>query len=795
MAESEQRVATPRKLTTEDLIHGLMTSTTGGDIVVSKNELQDTITNILKQYNLSTDLSFVEKIAKLKFQDNSESMSLDMIPKELTDAAFLPVQTIADIALRQDLDMVVSQIPEWYNALIVTRDAICEADTVDGTLARNIVFDRSKTQDVVEDSIVKKIESVEDRLRLHSIIKNHVVYNTLFYGEGYLYCVPYAKVFEDLYRYRTQSATKRDPRSAVAGMFETSSTLSGYGYGYTEAVEVSLHDTIVQESAAKGKKKSDGVCEQVSGLFSEAEIMEIHPGYHHQNPTAEDKAEDQMIDEQLDWISKNIHYINQDIALPVLEESCENLRAVYETKYHDTNFVQESGEIFKHVMEAAPSDMDEGIQKEFQNIPGVYLKVLPATKLIPIRIDRTIIGYYYISDMTRPDNAGERRNSGLTGYTLRSPSVGHDTYAPDRLFCEKLATKIINNFNLKFMRDNTALHKEMVTILEAHRFNDAMMRFIFIPAEHVCQCTINEDGSGKGHSMLEGGLITARMYMFLKMYTLLFSINNSAIRVYHVRQSGIDKNYKQLINETARKFMARRVTVNDVFNYRSSMSKVTGASEMMLPTGPDGTPALSVESFPAAESPIDSNLLDKLRAEAINATPVPAIMVQNGGVTEIEFSKETELANTRFTSFISSCKIDFNRDISAMYRKILRHETDIDPAIIHELKFVFKMPSAKTLAVTSDMIGNFEAMFQLMVKVLLTEEEQKAGGDSENELSPIYRETKLQFIRRYLPAIDVDDCKQLVMEARREVNRITLEETKRDQNLIDNADLPKEGEV
>ena len=63
MAESEQRVMTPRKLTTEDLIHGLMTSTTGGDIVVSKNELQDTITNILKQYNLSTDLSFVEKIA------------------------------------------------------------------------------------------------------------------------------------------------------------------------------------------------------------------------------------------------------------------------------------------------------------------------------------------------------------------------------------------------------------------------------------------------------------------------------------------------------------------------------------------------------------------------------------------------------------------------------------------------------------------------------------------------------------------------------------------------------------
>ena len=797
MAEAtETKVAAPRKMTTEDLIHGLMATVTGGDIVVKKDDLQETITNILKQYNLSTDLSFVEKIAKLKFQDNSESISLDMIPRELSDAAFLPVTTIADIALRQDLDMVVSQIPEWYNALIVSRDAICEADTVDGTLARNIIFDRSRGNDTVEDSIIKKIEAVEDRLRLHSIIKNHVVYNTLFYGEGYLYCIPYAKVFEDLYKYRTRNATKRDPRSSVAGMFETSSTLSGYGYGYAEsAVEISLHDTLVQETAKQKRGKDSNVCEHVNSLFTEAEIIEIHPGYHHQNPSPEDLNEDKMIDEQIEWIAKNIHYINQDVALPVLEESGENLRAVYEAKYHDTNFVQEASDVFEHVMEADGDMTDENISKEFQNVPGVYLKILPATKLIPIRIDRTIIGYYYISDMTRPDDAGERRNSGLSGYTLRSPSVGHDTYAPDRLFCEKLATKIINNFNLKFMRDNVALHQQIVAILEAHRFNDAMMRFIFIPAEHVCQCTINEDGAGKGHSMLEGGLITARMYMFLKLYTLLFSINNSAIRVYHLRQSGIDKNYKQLIQETARKFMARRVTTNDVFNYRSSMTKVTGASEMMLPVGPDGTPGLTVESIPAADSPIDTSLLDNLRAEAINSTPVPAIMVQNGGVTEIEFSKETELANTRFFSFISSCKIDFNRDITTMYRKILYHETDIDPMIIRELKFVFKMPTAKTLNITSDMISNFESMFELMAKVLLTEEEQKSGGDSENELSPIWRETKLQFIRRYLPAIDVDDCKQLVAEARKIVNNITLKKTKKDQNMIDNAELDKEGEV
>jgi hypothetical protein len=782
----------------EELIHGLMNDITGGDLVMSKDELSNTISNILKKYNLSTDLSFVEKIATMKFPDSNEKLSLDMLPKELTDAAFLPVTTIADIALRQDLDLVVSQIPEWYNALIVSRDAICEADTVDGTLARTIVFDKTNMNEVEQETTMSKIEAVEDKLKLHSIIKNHVVYNTLFYGEGYLYAIPYAKVFEDLYKYRLHASEKRDPRNSVASMFENSSSLMGYGYGYGEsAIEVSLKDTIIQESAkTKGKKQK--VTMEEASLFTEAEIIECAPGYHSKPINHEDKEFREQYDNEIDYylesVAKNIHYIEEDVALPVIEESAHDLKRAYDLKYKDTKFVQESNTIFETVMANDGVIDSSNVSKEFQNIKGVYLKILPATKLIPIRIDRTVIGYYYISDLTRPDEAGERKNSGLSGYTLRSPSVGHDTFSPDRLFCEKIASKIVNNFNLKFMRDNASLHQQIVAILEAHKFNEAMMRFIYIPAEHVCQCTINEDGAGKGHSMLEGGLVTARMYMFLKLYSLLFQINNSAIRVYNLRSSGIDKNYKQFVQQTMRKFAARRVTTNDIFNYRSSMTKVSGGSELIMPTGANNEPPINIETIPASEAPINNEFMDNLRAEAINSTPVPAIMVQNGGVTEIEFSKETELANTRFTSFISSCKIDFNRDITRLYRVILRWETDIDPEILQDLKFMFRMPSAKTLSITADMISNFEAFYELMSKVLMTKEEQNGGGDQEDPQSPIMREFKKGLIAKYLPSIDVEECEKIANEARKAANVTKLKETIPEKNLIDDADVPEEGE-
>lgn len=793
----------------DDLINPLMNDITGQNfdddgVVVSKDKINETIANILNEYGLKTDMSFIEKMAKLKLPNKSgDKFDLEELPSELRDAAFLPVDTVADIALRQDLDLVISQIPEWFTALQITRDAICEADVVDGTMARDIKFDRRNLEDNEIDNIISKVEEVEDRLELHSIIKNHVVFNTLEYGEGYVYCIPYAKVFSDLYKYRLSNKSNGDNSALNYSTMDTSSILHGFGYGES-AVEVSLTDTVINDSTNKSmyKKNKQGIYTE-SVVFSESEIMEVEPMFH-AKVFNEDKTEnkqltqksDQRIIDGINHITDNIRYIEKDIALPVIEESAHDLRMVYKTKYHDEEgFVQEVNNIFKKVMNDAiymedgeenkDDDFDStSYGKDFENVKGVYLKILPATKLIPIRVDRNIIGYYYISDMTRPEEAGQRKNSGLTGYTLRSPSVGYDTFSPDRMFCEKLASKIINNFNLKFMRDNIALHEQIVAILEAHKFNDSMLRFIFIPAEHVIQCTINKDGIGKGHSMLEPGLVTARMYMFLKLYSILYQINNSTVRVYNINMSGLDKNYQDIINEAMRKFAARRVTVNDIFNYRSSITKVSGYSELMMPMGAGDKPPVTFDNIPASEAPINNDLLEKLKNESINSTPVPSLMVQTGGESQIEFAKETELANTRFNTMISSYKIDLNRDITRLYRKILRWETDIDPAILKNLKYILRMPAAKTLGVTVEMVNNFNSLLEVLVDTFLRADEVK---DKDGNPTEMVRQFKKLVLHEYIPQIDIDHFDDLVDQARDATNTLNLAETNKAENIIDSG--------
>ena len=756
------------------------------------HEIRDTITKTLNQYNLSTNLTFVEKVGQIKMKDGTGSYELASIPNELKDASFLPVTTMADIALREDLDLIISQIPELFTAVQLARDMICEADYVDGTLSRTIKFDHSKVSENEMDTVMSKIQKVEEDLELHQIIKNHIVNDALLYGESYLYAVPYAKVFEDLWKYKSSGkSSKKGKNNASLGWddYDNSSVMNGFGYG-EHAVEVSLGDTtFVQESVEDPVTRNKVHVTKEVPIFTEDEFDDMYNDFSFADDKKEKEDLKPLYDRYLREANANIHCVKENVSIPVIEASEEALRAVYREQYKDEK-ADKAETIFESVMNDSTDPVNtDSISKEFSHIPGIYLKMIPSTKMVPIRIDRTIIGYYYVSDMTRPEESGQRKNSGLGGYTLRSPAMGYDTFAPDRLFCDRLATKIIENFDLKFMRDNAGLHDEIVAILEAHKFQQAMLRFIFIPAEHVVQFSINKDGLGKGHSMLEPCLCSARMYMFLKLYSVLFQINNGTLRVIKVRQSGMDQNYQATINSIIRKFVSRKVVANDIFNYRQSMGKIQGGSMLTLPMGTNDIPPIEIENIPGSEAPINTELMDNIKNEAINAQPIPSAMIQ-GAMSEMEFAKEVELANTKVNSFVSSAKIELNPSVTKAYRLILRWTTDIDPTILQFLKFKFNSSQQKALAVNNELISNFNGMKDLLGPIFMTKEELAADGDSMTETA---REFYKLLIAEHIPGIDPEKIEELLKTARQRAAQQKLIKQDDGKNVADDY-IPDEGE-
>ena len=770
----QQPTKNKQSMSTSEVIDALMDDIRGYK-EVDPHDIGETIKGILQRYNLSTNTDFISSLSKLNYTNPSENMDVDSIPKELRDAAFLPVEALSYIAQARDIEMLISQIPEWAVAAQLMRDCVCESDVSSGQIAKSLTFGNIDSDEAKVENARAKIAAAEERLEIDALIK-HGTYEAILQGRGgFIYRVPYAKIFSDLARYKNKQKAnaKKDPLNIFNRRNDMCDGMYGYNEYAIKDIEKSLSDVsvIVQETAVPIDGKLSNVkkvYEQKIEIFTESEMKEINPDYKtkgNRDPKVAEE-EDAFFEECVRDIANKISYVESDVSLPILDQTADEIEATYHVKYKDEYGTPTN--IFEQVISTEQNEKngDMDILPEFRNIKGLYTRVIPSTKLFPISVDRTVIGYYYISDQTRPDDTTDRKNGRFSGYMMKSSPNGNDTFSPDKLFYEKMASKIINNFDMKFVRNNVGLHKEIVTILEAHNFNDALMRFIFIPAEHVTSFTIRKDGSGCGHSMFEDGLPVARMYMFLKMYCILFQINNGMIRVIKLRTSGIDKNYKNMAEAAARKFMSRRIVANDMFNFRSSLAKVTGGSDLLMMCGPDGIEPISFDTIAPAEMPINTELMTQLKNETINAQPVPAATIM-GAMNEMDFAKEVELANTRLTTFASSYKIDLNPSCTELYREIIKWETDIDdPELIKNFHYKLKEPTAKALVVTNDMINNFNNLFELSSKMTLTAAEIGKDG----ELTHVSREFMRLLANTYLPNIDIDIFLSLADKAREKGN-------------------------
>lgn len=726
-------------------------------------EIKKNIEEMLSRYNLSTDQEFLNKLNRtLKFGENDE-IDFNSIPEELKDAAFMPLGASAQVSLHYDIELLMSFMPEWDTQLQLTTDLICECDVSTGSLARNIVFKNHDLKDDEYVSIMAQIENMEKTFELPNKIKR-AVRNTLEQGEAYLYATPNARIFNDIINY-----TKEGKSSGTVGYEDiTAMYTPGSGhYVFNESTEIDLNETSlydkITESPSSDKKDSLFINE----FFTESELVSngiISTNSEKNSKSAKDsKITKSDYNECVEFMAKNIRFVKDSVAVPIIEHSPEEIAEAYKIKYNvDNNSNQQPYTQFKMMMESETKkdNIIGDLSERFSHIKGVYTRELKSTHCVPIRVDETIIGYYYQSDFVRPEENGLRHNLGRATYSAGSTTGRFDTFSPDRMLCERLAGKIIENFDMKFVRNNAGVHKEIAAIIQAHKFNQSMLKFIFIPARDVIPLMCQKDTHGVGHSMFEPVLPSARLFLFLKLYSILYQINNSQIRVYNINTSKMTKNLKTLTDNAMEKMARRRTTVNDMFMFNGSVSKIDGGSEMIMPLGPDGKAPIEISTIEPSQAPINTDLLTSVKDDALMTT-VPTAMV-NQARSELDFAKEVELSNTRMNSWVSGLKMEFNIPFTQYYRLLAKHTTDIPDELIQCMEFSFKVIASKRSEVDTSQLQYTTTLCEYFEPLMLDPEDIGADG----KLSNLQRQFRIEMTRRYCPSINIDEVYDLFEKAK-----------------------------
>ena len=711
-----------------NMTYGIQRNDKINSLVDEFNELLKTELDSIGKTTDGDTTSFINKL----FSENNKRVANTI--KNLEDIcgtdegqleAFLTDKYKNRLIKQADLHEVSSQLVELQEAIIITRDAIIAADVIDGHMSRTLIIDDEDGDDTEDYRPI--IEKMEKRFQLQKKIKNFIVPKTLEYGEYFVYCIPYAKLFEDFMK------EKNGLRSGVRHTYE-----------HTITESITVFESMSHEEFGKLK---DSIT--LSILDSQG--------------NNEDKITTKKnIANELEQYLKNITVCNKPIPIPFLEEGLESSREYFHEFVEDVITEDQNTISFDKVMKSIDTgviDAGGGRKKSgkskkesFADIKDCYLKLIDPMHLLPIEIMNETIGYYYIQ---------EEEINPLSGILTSTVYYNkYDDYSKQTSILDSIADTIVASFDRQFLEKNMKFKKLIVEALNYFKLNNRKVKFQFIPKEYIIEFKVNEDENGHGVSIIEPSLFYAKLYLMLLLFKIMTIITNSNdTKVNYIRQSGIEQNVANKIQEIARKKQQRQLTLQDLFSYTTLINKVGQGSEMYIPVGKSNERGIETEILAGQDVQMNNELMEMLKKAYISGTGVPDVLLNY--LHEAEFAKTIELANTRFQGRVVSFQLDFNEQITELYKTIMKYSTTISDSIIDSFEFNFVQPKYSNSTITNELLNNHTSIQDYLVTLFFG---QDAVDDPEN--AGAIKKFKRLLAEQRLPMLNFDELNKIYEQSK-----------------------------
>lgn len=624
-----------------------------------------------------------------------------------------------------DLHEVSSQLIELSEAIMITRDAIISADTVEGRLNRSITFENIDDDEI--DNYNSIVENMENKFQLLEKIKNFIIPKTLEYGEYYVYIVPYSELFNKFQQQKTRNVTN----TGILRRFNESTVLEGF------------NDT-------KKENKLTELDMFLEDCYNKYHIREN--GKYSDKKSSDNKINKDEFKSDLKNIMENIIISTDDIPIPFLEEGLESIE--YINNQHNS-VVTEDNTLFKKVIKNNKTDGGVKISKkgEFDDIGDCYVKMIEPTKIIPIKIMNTILGYYYVQDEDITPLSGAVSSS---LYFSR-----FNEHSRQQTIIDSLAERVVQQFNKPFLKNNLKFKEAIVDCFNYYNLNENRVKMQFIPAEYIVRFKIDEDIDGNGTSMIKKSLFYAKLYLMILLFKIMSIIMYSNDqKINYIKQSGLDKNLANRVQEIARLQQSRQINISDLFSYTTLINKVGNGNAVYMPTGRSGERPIETEILSGQDVQLNNDLLEMLKNAYITGTGVPAAILNY--LNEADYAKTVEQNNSKFNARVINYQLDFNPIITDMYKRIMKWSTNIGEEKISNFNFTLTQPRSATANAKAELISQFNTMAEFLTGLLYPDPGQAENSDS---LNAEIREFKKLYAREQLPMINFDDIEEMINKA------------------------------
>lgn len=741
------------------------------DVDTLNSKFQQILTDELGDMTNRSEGDITSFLSQVISSDNKSSAADEILNNQfmaMTGDDYSTMQSFIYDAYRNrlleqsDLHEVSSQLIELSEAILITRDAIISSDVVEGRMSRSFKFDNLDEDDIEDNTSI--VETMEKKFKLLEKIKNFIIPKTLEYGEYYVYVVPYARLFADFQRQKDNN------------MFGYSRTFS----------ESTIMESFNNKQYKKGDNKEDNLDMFLESCYDKYTMQNrtrytttsIEESVYKANQIPKEEFK-----KDIKNIMSNISVCNDSVPLPIMEEGIESIaymKQQMEQVMTEADNIK-SDDMFSRVAQTTSAegilmssdDKERAKKNSFDDIGDCYVKMIEPTKIIPIQIMNTTIGYYYVQDEDITPL------SGAVSSTLYFTKF--DEHSKQSTIIDALAERVVKSFDKPFLKNNLKFKEAIVDCFNYYNLNEKRLKFQFIPAEFIVPFKIDEDVDGNGTSMIKKSLFYAKLYLMLLLFKIMSIIlNSNDQKINYIKQSGIDKNVANKVQEIARIQQSRQINISDLFSYTTLINKVGNGNTVYMPTGRSGERPIETEILAGQDVQLNTDLMESLKNAYILGTGVPAAIVNY--MQEADFAKVIEQNNTKFNGRVVNYQLDFNDGITNLYKKIMSWSTNIPTNVIANFSFILQAPKTTSINTKTELINQYQTLADFLVALLYEDPNTSVNAD---DLNGEIREFKRLLAKDQLPMIDFDTIGEIKEKAKVRYQEIKL---KPDSTNGDNGD-------
>lgn len=638
--------------------------------------------------------------------------------------------------LDREIDTVCKYMPKLDEALDIKKDNVLSADHFNDDAVR-ISIENVAGTGITNDNN-NKSEADGSDLELFArkydleAFRNELYSKTAKYGEQFVYIVPYKRALEKLIA-RTDGASLLSEEGILTeesineGLQSINETLS---FRYTDTDEsklksfgaqelYDLSESTLSDSSLEGLKSNNI---EYSGLDIEINKTGVIPGIIAQecnmrrifSETVSLFGEESLGSARNAYLSNSLYFknINKKLKKAAQGGTLEGPTSLADDGLKDLD---------------EPTKANDAEQLE---IPGAVFEILEHDRVKPIYINNTCLGYYYI-EMNDPNggNAEEQMTftSTLGGMrprrTARENEANGGTSTQDNEVLMKIARKIAQRIDKKFINSNQDIAKEIYTVLKYNADNNGKttkLRISFIPPSDIIHSYFElNKKTHRGVSDIVKSLFPA------KLYTCLYISNTIALltrgydkRLYHVKQT-IDTNITSVLLNVINQIKRSNFNLRQIENMNNIMNVTGRFNDLVIPQNANGESPVSFEIMPGQNVEVKTEFMNMLEEMAVNQTGVSLEMVNS----RYQESTATHLtmSNARFLIKVYARQKLYEPILSAIYTKLYQYEYNTNSIVKVELP----PPIMLNFTNTSQILSMSQELIQNIV--------QMKFGSSQNE--------------------------------------------------------------